>query len=80
MDSYDKSKVTLHNAQKHLEALEKKQRKRMSRIEALVVETRQLESGLPAFIEKLEQAKHELKAAKSTYRILRAERKAKELR
>jgi chromosome segregation ATPase len=76
MDDYGKAKVRLHNAQNHVEALEKKHRKRISRIDALRIELAQLESGLPALAEKVEQAKADLKTAKAVYRPLRRERKA----
>jgi len=75
MDDYAKAKRKSHNAQNHFEALEKKHRKRMVRIDALRIELAQLESGLPVLVEKLEQASADLKTAKATYRTLRHERK-----
>jgi chromosome segregation ATPase len=73
--AYGIAKVKYHNAQKHLEAVEKKHRKRLSRIESLRVELNQTESSLPSLSEKLEQAKDDVKAARLTYRTLRQERK-----
>jgi predicted nuclease with TOPRIM domain len=75
MDEYGEAKVKLHNAQKHFEAIEKKHRKRLSRIESLRIELAQLESGLPSLAEKLRLAKDDVKAAKDVYRPLRHEHK-----
>jgi predicted nucleic acid-binding Zn-ribbon protein len=75
MDEYGKARVKLHNAQKHFEAIEKKHRKRLGRIESMHLELAQLESGLPALAEKLRQAKDDVKAAKDVYRPLRHEHK-----
>jgi septal ring factor EnvC (AmiA/AmiB activator) len=75
MDEYGKAKVKLHNAQKHFEAVEKKHRKRLNRIESLRMELAQLESGLPSLDEKLRQAKDDVKTAKEIYRPLRHEHK-----
>lgn len=56
--------VELHNARQSVEALEKKHRKRTTRIKALRLELAQLENSMPRLDEKIEHAKAALKAVK----------------
>ena len=62
--------VELHNARQTVEALEKKHRKRTTRMKALQLELAQLENSMPRLGEKIEQAKAALKAAKAARRGL----------
>jgi hypothetical protein len=67
--------AAIHRATKHFEAIEKKHRKRLGRLESLRLELAQLESALPSLAEKLGRAKDDVKTAKEIYRPLRYEHK-----
>ncbi|HLV96636.1 MAG TPA: hypothetical protein VKS44_15705 [Candidatus Acidoferrales bacterium] len=75
-EAYSRARGNYHNAQRHLEAVETKLRKRLKQVHAAQVELEQQEAGLPRLKDDLEKAKAKLAAARDVYRPLREKWKA----